>query len=102
MSTRLEFRSVLGNKVSLSKDALNHILGRHGELEAMHDLVNEIGKTIEQPDFVIPGFYGEHLAIRRYRGRYLVVPYEEDGEVRTAFITSKVAKLLRRQILWKR
>ncbi len=69
VSTRLEFRSVLGNKLALSKDALNHIMGRHGELEAIHDLVNEIGKTIEQPDFVILGFFGEHLAIRRHRGR---------------------------------
>ncbi len=51
--------------ISNTKDALNHIMRRHGELEATHDLVNEIGKTIEQPDFVIPGFYGEHLAIRR-------------------------------------
>ena len=63
-----------------------------------------LGKTVEDPDYVILGAYGEHIAIRKYEeSKYLVVPYTDGGEVKTAFITTKVNKMLtKRRLLWKR
>ena len=47
----------------------------------------------------------EHSAIRLVKetGRHVVVPYDNNGEVKTAFITSKVDKILtKREVMWKR
>lgn len=102
VSASREFRSVLGQKVRLSTKAVNHMLSRHLELSAIRDLAAEIRRTVEEPEYVVLGVYGEHIAVRRYQERYVVVPYQEGGEVKTPFMTSKLGKLLRRKILWKR
>lgn len=62
--------------------------------------------AVEAPEFVVSGKQGEHIAVRRIdipklEGKYLVVVYDEDSEVRTAFVTGKVQKILERTILWK-
>ncbi|MEA1870452.1 MAG: hypothetical protein U9N09_10020 [Euryarchaeota archaeon] len=36
------------------------------------------------------------------KAKYMVVIYEDGGEVITAFITSKIGKIIRRDVLWKR
>lgn len=100
-------KSVFHNDVSLTEDCLDHILRRHPELKRIPDLENEIAKTINTPEYIVRGLHGEHIAIRYvgttpYGPKYMIVPYDEDGEVRTAFITSDVHKTLRRGILWRR
>lgn len=72
----------------------------------MLNLENEIVKTVNAPDYVVRGRHGEHIAIRYigitpYGAKYIIVPYDEGGEVRTAFITSDVDKILKRGVLWK-
>jgi len=46
------------------------------------------------------------LALRRYRERYLVVPYRElskdDGFVITAFFTTRIRQIERRPLAWRR
>jgi hypothetical protein len=63
-------------------------------------------KTVNAPDYVVRGRHGEHIAIRYigitpYGAKYIIVPYDEGGEVRTAFITSDVDRILRREVLWR-
>jgi hypothetical protein len=89
--------------VTLSKEAVNHMMSRHIELSSISDLAGAIRNTVEEPDYVVLGLHGEHIAVRRYQtSNYLVVPYREGGEVKTAFITSNMTKLLRREVIWKR
>jgi len=99
-------KSVFRNNVSLTEDGLNHILLRHPELKRIPNLENEIVKTVNAPDYVVRGRHGEHIAIRYigitpYGAKYIIVPYDEGGEVRTAFITSDVDRILRRGVLWR-
>jgi len=64
--------------------------------------------TIAYPDFVFAGRYGENIAVRKieagaFKGKWMMVPYEEGGMVKTAFIVSNVKKIIRRRVvLWKR
>jgi len=100
------FKSVFHNNVSLTEDGLEHILLRHPELRRISNLESEIAKTINTPEYIVQGLHGEHIAIRNigttpYGPKHLVVPYDEAGEVRTAFITSDVDRILRRTVLWR-
>jgi len=99
-------KSVFHNNVSLTEDGLNHILFRHSELKRIRNLENEIVKTANAPEYVVRGRHGERIAIRyigitTYGAKYIIVPYDEGGEVRTAFITSDANGILRRGILWR-
>jgi hypothetical protein len=100
------FRSVFGKNVSLTSERLEHILLRHVEMKRVSTNLTElIREAVEDPDCIILGVYDEHIAIG-FDGetkKHLMVPYDEDGEVKTAFISSKVDKLLtRRHMIWKR
>lgn len=46
---------------------------RHLELKKIPNLENEIAKTINTPEYIVPGRHGEHIAIR-YLGTTLTVP----------------------------
>ena len=99
-------KSVFHNNVSLTEDGLKHILLRHPELKKIPNLENEIVKTVNTPEYVVKGRHEEHIAIRYigitpYGAKYIIVPYDEGDEVRTAFITSDVDRILRRGILWR-
>lgn len=97
---------MFGTTVTLASPGLKHVLLPHPELRGIRKLENLIVSAVEAPEFVVSGRHGEHIAVRRvdvprFEGKYLVVAYDEDGEVRTAFITGKIEKILRRPILWK-
>ena len=99
-------KSVFHNNVSLTEDGLNHTLLRHPELKRMPNIENEIVKTVNAPERVVRGLHGGHIAIRYvgitvYGAKYMIVPYDEGGEVRTAFITSDVDRIIRRGVLWR-
>ncbi len=66
-------------------------------------------ETVESPDEIQEGDFGEQLAIRHYMttpltSKYLVVAYREtetfDGFIMTAYFTSRPSA--RRLILWQR
>ncbi len=92
--------------VRLTEERWNHICRRHSELAGQE---KRVLATIESPETVLRGDYGEKLAVRFYKttpltSKYMVVAYKElnesDGFVVTAYFSRKVADW--RQILWKR
>ena len=100
------FRSISGNPVALTNAGMDHIAKRHPELKNV-DLADKIGIAIESPDYVVQGKFGRHIAVRLEpmligKAKYMVVIYEDGGEVITAFMTSKIGKIIRRTVLWKR
>jgi hypothetical protein len=100
------FRPISGNPVALTNAGMDHIAKRHPELKNF-DLANKIGVAIESPDYVVQGKFGRHIAVRSEpmmlgKAKYMVVIYENGGEVITAFMTSKIGKIIRRNALWKR
>ncbi len=64
-------------------------------------------EAVRSPNFVVRGRYGEMLAVRSLgitgAPRFLVVVYREagkDGFIITAFLTSNITDLERREKLW--
>ena len=97
-----EFRSVFGNTVKLTQSGIDHMLKRHPELEDLN-LAEEIGLAIEDPDYIVQGKFGRHIAVRKIdKAKYIVVIYEENEEVITSFITSDLERIIRREVLWRR
>ena len=75
----------------------------------METFKNEVLETVQFPDLVQSGDFGELLAIRHYprtplTRKHLVVVYKEqtheDGFVLTAYLTSRPSE--RRETIWKR
>jgi len=100
-------KSAFKNVVVLSSEGLSHILLRHPELRRVRDLEDVLMSAVEAPDFVIEGRHGEHIAVRYIpdlplRAKFLTVAYNEGGEVRTAFVTSKPHKIKERGVIWSR
>jgi hypothetical protein len=102
-----KFRSVFGNTVKLTQSGIEHLLKRHPELEGIN-LAEAIGLAIEDPDYIVQGKFGRHIAVRIQpqmkidKAKYTVVIYEENGEVITTFITSDLERIIRREVLWRR
>lgn len=76
-------------------------------MKRVRDLERLIVSVIEEPDIVVKGGHGEYIAMKHVpsislSAKYLVVPYEEEGEVKTAFAASRPERILRREIIWKR
>ncbi|MBA7502614.1 hypothetical protein ES706_01207 [subsurface metagenome] len=72
----------------------------------LRDLKESISLAVACPDFVFGGKYGKNIAARKIEaealeGRWMMVPYEEGGRVKTAFIVSNVEKV-KKVVLWKR
>jgi len=104
-------RSRSKKKIRLFKAVwFGKILRDHAELKAREEYVDEVKRTIEDPDYVVSGWFGEYLALRFCEvapgsPKYLCVVYREtDGEgfVITTFFISRLHKLLRRGVVWRR
>ncbi len=102
----LVVKSKNGVPVRLTDERWMHITKSHPEMATQRDRVLE---TIEDPEMIQTGDYGELLAIRFYEStpltkKYLVVPYREvapdDGFVVTAYYTRRPSS--EREIRWKR
>ncbi len=92
--------------VRLTGERWHHIRSRHPEMESQRSRVLE---TVESPDCVQEGDFGELLAIRHYActpltRKFLVVAYREvrmdDGFILTAYLTSQPSG--KRKTIWKR
>ncbi|MBI5399785.1 hypothetical protein HZB07_04140 [Candidatus Saganbacteria bacterium] len=97
-------KSVNGIAIRLPQERWVHVVENHCELAGnFYDVL----EAVTSPDIVLEGTNDkELLAVKKREGKkYLVVIYKElgakDGFVITAFISSKINKLLRRQIIWK-
>ena len=86
------------------------LLKEHPEFVLHPAYLDELRKTIEEPEFIVEGWKGEYLALRwcdfaPKSAKYLCVVYrefEKDGFVITAFFISRYGRLLRRKIVWQK
>jgi len=92
--------------IRLTIERWNHIVQRHPETR---NFQQEVLQTVNKPDLIQKGDFGELIAIRDYSNllrvaRYIAVVYKEiskeDGFIITAYITNQPLK--RREIIWKR
>ena len=92
--------------IRLTDERIRHISKNHPETK---DCINWIHATIENPDFIIAGDFGELLTLKLYdktpvtNDKYLVVVYKEtsnlDGFILTAYFSRSINK--KRPIVWK-
>ncbi len=91
--------------IRLTTERWTHIVENHDEMAGYYFDVLE---TIATPDMVLQGSEGELWAAKFISKRktllviYREIEEDEDGFVITAFFTTKVEKLLKRKIIWKR
>jgi hypothetical protein len=99
-------KSIKNIPIRLSIERWNHITKRHPEMKKQKGKVLE---TVENPDLIQEGDFGELLAIKFFRStpltsKYLVVTYKEvskvDGFIITAYFTNQPSQ--RRKAIWKR
>lgn len=95
-----------GTLIRLTKERWQHILLTHQEINS--DDFSEIIKIIAYPDFILKGNKREFLAVKKKPRKkvWLVVPYrevsQEDGFVLTAYFTSDLFWLLKKEIIWNK
>jgi len=104
-------RSKSGRIVRLTKTTwYDKILVGHPEFAEKPEYLEEVKRSVKDPDYIVGGWMGEKLALRRCeiaprKPKHLCVVYREindEGRIITAFFTSKYEKLLRRGVLWRR
>ncbi len=90
-----------GVPIRLTDERWSHISEEHRELAGLR---SEVLETVGQPERILLGGDGEHLAIREMEeGKNLVVIYREgigDGFIITAFVTRRVRSLVKRRQVW--
>jgi hypothetical protein len=92
--------------IRLTDERISHITKNHPEMKSC---ISWILKTIENPDFIIAGDFGELIATRLFEktpvtnDKYLIVVYKEtsslDGFILTAYFSRSINKT--RRIVWK-
>lgn len=96
-------RSKNGVPIRLSDERWTHIVEHHDDVAGYRDDVLE---TLEDPDAVARGKFGELLATKAIGATTLVVVYREltraDGFVITAFFTTQPERIRRRGIVWQK
>lgn len=91
-----------GVPIRLTEERWVHITEEHSEAAGYYFDVLE---TVEEPEAVFEGAFGELLATKEMEpGKYLVVVYREtsrqDGFIVTAFLTRRIEQIERRRKLW--
>jgi hypothetical protein len=93
--------SKAGVPIRLTDERWAHITEEHCELAGLR---SDVLVTVFQPERILLGADGEHLAIREMEeGKHLVVIYREgieDGFIITAFATRRVRSLVKRRQVW--
>lgn len=92
--------------VRITDERIKHIISNHPETK---NCITWIHDTIENPDLIIAGDYGELLAVKLYgktpvtNDKFLTVVYKEtsnlDGFILTAYFSRSINK--QRRIVWK-
>lgn len=91
-----------GVPIRLTEERWIHITEEHSEMAGYYFDVLE---TIEGPEAILEGKFGELLATREIEpGKSIVVVYKEmgndDGFVLTAFLTTRMRQLQKRVRVW--
>jgi len=96
-------RSITGKPLRLTNERWVHIIEGHPEM-AGH--LNDVLLSVDDPNLVLEGGNDELLAVRyRQANKAMVVvckEYNDDGFVITAFLTSKLESLLKREMIWQK
>jgi len=96
-----EVTSTEGALIQLTDERWSHITEGHPELAGWRE---EVLDTVAHPGAVYPGGSGESLAIKdQGDGKYLIVAYKsnpERGFIITAFLTRRIAAVLKRGRKW--
>ena len=92
--------------IRLTDERISHIFKNHPELT---NCISWIMETIENPDFILVGDFGELIAVRKYEktpvttDKYLTVVYKEtskvDGFILTAYFSRNFN--VKRRTIWK-
>ena len=93
-----------GVPIRLPNERWIHLTEGHSETAGYY---SEVLETVEDPDSIYEGSYGELLAVKEIQtDKYIVVVYKElseiDGFVITAFLSSRKNQLERRTKVWQR
>ena len=90
----------------MTDERISHIMINHPETK---NCISWFLETIENPNFILAGDFGEFLAVKLYdktpvtNDKYLIVVYKEtgklDGFILTAYFSRGINKT--RRILWK-
>jgi hypothetical protein len=101
-------RSKAGVDIELTRERWNHIITSYLDMTDNEDLLL---KTVEDPDMILKGVSDEMRAVRFFQEthfgpRYLMAAYKElsygEGFIITAYKTTKVAKIVKRGVLWRK
>ena len=88
--------------IRLTEERWLHIVENHDDLAGYYD---EVLNTVEDPDFIIKGYRGALIALKKVENKFLAVIYKElsheDGFIITAYFTSKI-KLEKEEIVWRK
>lgn len=100
--------SINGVPVRLTSERWQHITTSHLDMKNNQKLLAE---TIHEPYMILKGVLDELRAVRFFPkthlgSKYLVVAYKEinkeDGFIITAYKASKIDKIMRRGIIWRK
>jgi hypothetical protein len=92
--------------IRLTAERWAHITRQHPEMATQRERILE---TVNTPDMIQAGDFGELLAVRFYpqtplTEKYLVVAYREtavdDGYILTAYLARRPS--VRREVIWRR
>ena len=104
MSRESSVTAVDRKTIRLTAERWRHIETRHPELRG---LMGDVLRAVEDPRLVVNGRFGELIAVGRFsiggRGSSVVVVYRESGKegfIITAYLTSDVRDLERRDRVW--
>lgn len=92
-----------GILIRLTEERWKHIVLMHPALAGKQE---QVLKTVKNPECILQGKAGELLAVSgTLRKQYLVVIYKEfenDGFIITAFETTDVNWLFKKEIIWSK
>ncbi len=94
--------------IRLTDERWSHITTSHTDMNDNKDL---LFKTVEYPDMILKGVSDELRAVRFFQKthlgpKYLMAAYKElnhkEGFIITAYKTSKIDKIVKRGVIWKK
>ena len=103
-----EVKSKNGVPIRLTEERWNHITTSHTDMKDNQKLLLE---TVQGPDMILCGVQDDIRAVKFFKEthlgpKYLVAAYKEvdkkDGFILTAYKASKINKIKRRGIIWKK
>lgn len=89
--------------IRLTDERWIHIVENHDDLAKR---ASEVLNIVEDPDIIVKGVEDELLAARKIKRKWLIVVYKEmskeDGFIITAFETSKIQYIVKKEVVWKK